>query len=91
MDIKKIFWKLYRKIHKLPKFIKIDASTICQLDCRDCYMRGHLKHTKDPIVGLGVLSFKKMFQGFWKVDFESVCEVGFLKLGKCFLCKLTST
>ena len=58
MKLKDKFWELYRRINKLPKYIKIDASTICQLDCRDCYMRGHLKHTKAPIVGQGFLSFK---------------------------------
>ena len=38
----------------------------------------------------GVLSVEKMFQGFLKVYFESVCEVDF-EMGKCFLGKLAST
>lgn len=57
------FWKLYRKIYKLPKLARIEACSICQLDCRDCYMRKNSNN--NPIIGNGYLKFDD-FKNFIK-------------------------
>lgn len=47
--------ELYRKINKLPNKVGIEACSLCQLNCRDCYMR---KDDKNCIIGNGYLKFK---------------------------------
>lgn len=47
--------ELYRKINKLPNKVRIEACSLCQLNCRDCYMR---KDDKNCIIGNGYLKFK---------------------------------
>lgn len=37
--MKKFIWHIYRKINKLPKMVCIEACSLCQLNCPDCYMR----------------------------------------------------
>ncbi len=49
------FWEFYRKINKLPKNVRIEACSICQLNCRDCYMR---KNDPNIIIGNGYLKFE---------------------------------
>ena len=53
--MKKKFWQLYRKLYQLPKSVNIEASSICQLNCRDCYMRN--QHIHKTIIGNGYLKF----------------------------------
>lgn len=48
-------FELYRKINKLPNKVCIEACSLCQLNCRDCYMR---KDDKNCIIGNGYLKFK---------------------------------
>lgn len=52
----KIFQKIYRKINKLPKSVRIDACSICQLNCRDCFMRTN--KIEQNVVGQGYLKFQ---------------------------------
>lgn len=47
--------ELYRKINKLPNKVCIEACSLCQLNCCDCYMR---KDDKNCIIGSGYLKFK---------------------------------
>ncbi len=49
------FWQIYRKINKLPKSVGIEACSLCQLNCRDCYMR---KNDPNVIIGNGYLKFE---------------------------------
>ena len=48
-------WEIYRKINKLPRSIRIEACSLCQLNCRDCYMR---KNDPNIIIGNGYLKFE---------------------------------
>lgn len=47
--------ELYRKINKLPNKVCIEACSLCQLNCTDCYMR---KNDENCIIGSGYLKFK---------------------------------
>lgn len=47
--------KIYRKINKLPKSVRIEACSLCQLNCRDCYMRTKLPF--EALIGNGYLKF----------------------------------
>ena len=49
-----MFIELYRKINKLPKNARIEACSLCNLDCRDCYMR---KTLSGQIINNGYLKF----------------------------------
>ncbi len=47
--------ELYRKINKLPDKVAIEACSLCNLNCLDCYMR---KDDPNCIIGSGYLKFK---------------------------------
>ena len=49
---------IYRKLNKLPNKVNIEACSLCQLKCRDCYMREYVKQEQQPIIGSGYLKFK---------------------------------
>ncbi len=57
-------WSIYRKIYKLPKMARIEACSLCQLNCRDCYMRAN-----DPrvVIGKGFLTLEN-FKKFIKLN-----------------------
>ncbi len=58
-----MFTEFYRKINKLPQFVRIEACSLCNLNCRDCYMRKSSQ--SQPIIGNGYLKFKD-FKNFIK-------------------------
>ncbi len=53
--MKNKFWEIYRKINKLPQSVRIETCSLCQLNCRDCYMR---KNDPNVIIGNGYLKFE---------------------------------
>lgn len=55
--------EFYRKINKLPKNVRIEACSLCNLNCRDCYMR--IQSEQKPIIDDGYLKFKD-FKNFIK-------------------------
>lgn len=59
--------KIYRKLNKLPKMAAIEACSMCQLNCRDCYMR---RNKPNCIIGNGYLTFnnfKKFVDTNWYI------------------------
>ncbi len=81
MKIKKKLWQIYRKINKLPKDVKIEACSICNLNCRDCYMRNTAE--KMPIIGSGYLKFKDYKNFIDKHPYIESVELSFA--GEIFL------
>ena len=60
--MKKFYMSLYRKINKLPRMVRIEACSLCQLNCTECYMREIPNKT---IIGNGYLKyddFKKFIE-----------------------------
>ncbi len=53
--MKKLYMHLYRKINKLPKMVRIEACSLCQLNCTECYMR---KTPNNTIIGNGYLKYE---------------------------------
>ncbi len=53
--MKKLIWHIYRKINKLPKMVCIEACSLCQLNCLDCYMR---RDYDACVIKSGYLKFK---------------------------------
>lgn len=51
-----MFLELYRKFSRLPKKARIEACSLCTLNCRDCYMRNSSQNA--PVIGNGYLKFK---------------------------------
>lgn len=49
-----------RKIVLRPECVRLDICTLCQLDCRDCYMR-----REETAIGSGIVSLD-VFEGFLK-------------------------
>lgn len=63
----KNIWKQPILKKDIPKNIRIDASTICQLNCPCCYMR-----TENPPCGIGYLKFKDFKKIVDENDLESI-------------------
>lgn len=63
----------------MPRKLRVEASTICQLDCRDCYMR----KSKNGTMGKGFLSF----ENFKKLIDENsfIDEIELSNSGEIFL------
>lgn len=78
--MKKFLWELYRKLNKLPKLVRLEASSLCQLNCRDCYMR---KDDKTCIVGSGYLKFNDFKNFINKNPYITDIELSFS--GEIFL------
>lgn len=78
--MKKIFWHLYRKINRLPKMVRIEACSLCQLDCKDCYMRNSQNRT---IIGNGYLKYEKFKSFIEKNPYVESIELSFS--GEIFL------
>lgn len=60
--MKKLYMHLYRKLNKLPRKVCIEACSLCQLNCTECYMREIPNKT---IIGNGYLKyddFKKFIE-----------------------------
>lgn len=71
----------YLNKSELPKTIRIDACSLCQLSCPKCFMRIHPEYTKRG-VGKGYLKFKN-FKKF--VDENNFEEIGLANSGEIFL------
>lgn len=81
LKIKDKIWELYRKIYKLPKAVRIEACSICQLDCRDCYMRKD--SANEPVIGNGYLKFQDFKNFISKNPYIKQIELSFS--GEIFL------
>ncbi len=60
--MKELFWHFYRKVNKLPRMARLEACSLCQLNCIDCYMRNQKNET---VIGNGYLTyanFKKFIE-----------------------------
>ena len=73
--------KKYLKNSQLPKRFRLEACTLCQLNCEDCYMRKEEK-THKLKCGKGYLKFKD-FKNF--IDKNNVEWVGLSNNGEIFL------
>lgn len=79
--IKSNFWKLYRKINRLPNSVSLEACSLCQLNCRDCYMRDYT--IGEPVIGNGFLKFEDFKKFLNKNPFIENIELSFS--GEIFL------
>lgn len=73
--------EIYKNKDELPKKIRIDASTICQLNCVLCYMRKNPEQVKNGCK-LGFLSFEN-FKNL--VDDNDFTEIELSNSGEIFL------
>ena len=60
--MKELFWLFYRKVNKLPRMARLEACSLCQLNCKDCYMRNQKNET---VIGNGYLTYEN-FKKFLK-------------------------
>lgn len=67
----KYLGEIYHDKSELPKKIRIDASTNCQLDCERCYMRMD-KEDAENGCGFGNLKFDDFKKFIDENDFESI-------------------
>jgi hypothetical protein len=65
--------------NKLPKMVRIEASTLCQLNCKDCYMR----KSDSGALGKGYLKFSD-FKNFIKNN-KFVKSIELSNSGEIFL------
>lgn len=75
------FIDIYNNVDELPKQIKLEACSICQLDCTVCYMRKAYKEdSQHKLKKLGYLkfeNFRKVVDGFqfYRIELSNSGEI----------------